>query len=262
MVYSVAQAVELGRAHPGRARWSSSPAASRRRRWRRPRSRSRRPPENFSILSVHKYVPAAMEIVAEIEETQHRGVHRRRPRRDHHRLGDLRAVRGAHRQAGGRGRVRAARHPRGDREAHRAHARGRPEVFNVYPRCVTREGNLPAQRTLWRVFRPVTGQLARHRRRCRTGTSTSGPSWRHLDARRRFRIDTAPVRDAARGGRRRAASAARSCSGSPAPTDCAALRRRPACPSRRWAPAWCPPRGSAASGTPTAASRTSGKVRT
>jgi hydrogenase expression/formation protein HypD len=34
---------------------------------------------------------------------------------------------------------------------------GRAEVANAFPRCVTREGNLNAQRQLWRVFEAESG---------------------------------------------------------------------------------------------------------
>ena len=40
----------------------------------------------------------------------------------------------------------------------------RPEVFNAYPRCVTREGNLPAQRDALEGVPPGDRQVARHRR--------------------------------------------------------------------------------------------------
>jgi hydrogenase expression/formation protein HypD len=72
---------------------------------------------------------------------------------------------------------------------------GRPEVANVYPRCVTREGNVPAQTTLWKVFRQVSGTW-RGIAEVRGGNLDLRPEWAHLDARRRFRIETGPVRDA------------------------------------------------------------------
>ena len=33
-----------------------------------------------------------------------------------------------------------------------------PRVVNMFPRCVTREGNKRAQQRLWSVFRPVGGR--------------------------------------------------------------------------------------------------------
>ena len=88
----------------------------------------------------------------------------------------------------------------------------------------------------------------------RDGNLDLEPELAHLDARRRFTIDTAPVRDDA------AEEAAKGCIcgaimlGLANPGNCA-LFGKTCVPSRRWAPAWCRPRGSAASGTPTAASR-------
>jgi hydrogenase expression/formation protein HypD len=35
---------------------------------------------------------------------------------------------------------------------------GEPRVANTFPRCVTKEGNRPAQELLWRVFRPTGGR--------------------------------------------------------------------------------------------------------
>src|SRR6266542_4267534 len=71
----------------------------------------------------------------------------------------------------------------------------RPEVFNAYPRCVSREGNLAAQKTLWKVFRPVTRKW-RGIAEVKDGNLDLRPEWAAIDARRRFAIDTAAVRDA------------------------------------------------------------------
>jgi hydrogenase expression/formation protein HypD len=71
---------------------------------------------------------------------------------------------------------------------------GRAEVFNAYPRCVTREGNLAAQRTLWKVFEPRTGTW-RGIAAVPGGNLDLRPEFAHLDARKRFQIDTAPVRN-------------------------------------------------------------------
>src|SRR5215208_3700799 len=72
VVYSMAQAVELAERHPeeqvvffasGFETTAVATAAI----------ALQGPPRNFSILSVHKYVPAAMELVAKIEETRIEG---------------------------------------------------------------------------------------------------------------------------------------------------------------------------------------------
>ena len=70
----------------------------------------------------------------------------------------------------------------------------RPQVVNAYPRCVTREGNLPAQRALWKVFRLRTGRW-RGIALVPDGNLDLLPAFAHLDARRRFAIDTRDVSD-------------------------------------------------------------------
>src|SRR5690242_20536747 len=116
------------------------------------------PPANFSVLSAHKYIPPVMEIVAEMPENRVEGF--------------LAAGHAASITGWGLFEAFVARHELPvvvagfepldilaalvkllklvrDRRA---------EVANLYPRCVTREGNLPAQQTLWKVFRPLGGR--------------------------------------------------------------------------------------------------------
>jgi hydrogenase expression/formation protein HypD len=193
VVYSVAQAVELAQRHPAdevvflasgfetTAVATAAIAVS-------------RPPANFSVLSVHKYVPAAMDIVAESPETNIEG---------YIAAGHAATITGW-----------AIFEPFAARTGSPVVVAGfepldilaavlkltelmlerRAEVFNAYPRCVSRDGNLPAQRTLWSVFRKVTGRW-RGIADVRDGNLDLKPEWAHLDARRRFAIDTAPVRD-------------------------------------------------------------------
>jgi hydrogenase expression/formation protein HypD len=153
-------------------------------------------PPNFSILSVHKYVPAAMEIVAASEQTRIEG---------YVAAGHAAIITGwgifepFARKTGAP--VAVAGFEPLDILAALVKLTelvrdGRPEVANVYPRCVTREGNLPAQRALWQAFRPVTGRW-RGIADVPGGNLELLPELGRLDARRRFRIDTAPVRDAA-----------------------------------------------------------------
>ena len=237
VVYSVSQAVELAGKHPedevvflGSGFETTAVATA--------AVALASPPKNFSILSAHKYVPAAMEVVAESKETNIEG---------YLAAGHAAIITGwgifepfAARTgkpvvvAG----LRAARHPRRDPEAHRAHARRKPEVANVYPRCVTKEGNLPAQRSLWKVFRPVTGRW-RGIAEVRDGNLDLTPEFAHLDARKRFR--STPPRCATT----RAEEAARGCicgvdhARPREPRTTARCSASPASPSRRWAPAWC-----------------------
>jgi hydrogenase expression/formation protein HypD len=74
-----------------------------------------------------------------------------------------------------------------------------PEVVNMFPRCVTKEGNLPAQETLWKVFRPLGGRW-RGIAHVPNGNLRLRDEFAHLDARRRFRIDLSRFWDYAPAG--------------------------------------------------------------
>jgi hydrogenase expression/formation protein HypD len=219
VVYSVAQAAEIAARCPGEevvflaSGFETTAVAT-------AAVAAAAPPPNLSFLSVHKYVPAAMEVVAESPETNIEG---------YLAAGHAATITGW-----------AIFEPFAARTGSPVVVAGfepldilaalskltelvrekRPEVFNAYPRCVTREGNLPAQRTLWSVFRKVNGRW-RGIAEVRDGNLDLLPERAHLDARRRFAIDTGPVRDD------RAAAEAEGCLcgsimlGLAAPTDCA-----------------------------------------
>jgi hydrogenase expression/formation protein HypD len=219
IVYSVAQAVELAARHPsdevvflGSGFETTAVATA--------AIALGDVPRNFSILSVHKYVPAAMEVVAASEETHIEG---------YVAAGHAATITGCgifepFAARTGCPVVVAGFEPLDILAAlaklTELMREGRPEVFNAYPRCVTREGNLPAQRTLWKVFRPVTGTW-RGIATVKDGNLDLREEWARLDARRRFTIDTAGVRDEA------AAEEAKGCIcgsimlGLAVPTDCA-----------------------------------------
>ncbi|HSD22491.1 MAG TPA: hydrogenase formation protein HypD [Anaeromyxobacter sp.] len=203
IVYSVSQAVELAEKHPGDevvflgSGFETTAVAT-------AAVALARPPKNFSILSVHKYVPAAMAVVAESKETNIEG---------YIAAGHAAIITGwgifePFAARTGKPVVVAGFEPLDILAAilkltELMRAR-KPEVANVYPRCVTKEGNLPAQRTLWKAFRTVTGRW-RGIAEVRDGNLDLTPEYAHLDARKRFRIDTTPVRDDA------AEEAARGC---------------------------------------------------
>jgi hydrogenase expression/formation protein HypD len=69
-----------------------------------------------------------------------------------------------------------------------------PQVANMYPRCVTKEGNLRAQAQLWKVFRPTGGRW-RGIAHVPNGNLRLRDEYAHLDARRRFTIDLASLWD-------------------------------------------------------------------
>jgi hydrogenase expression/formation protein HypD len=146
------------------------------------------PPPNFSILSAHKYIPPVMEIVAEMPDSRVEGFLA---------AGHAAAITGwriferfveKHRVpvvvAGFEpldilaGLVRLVELVR-DRT---------PRVENMFPRCVTPEGNRNAQRQLWRVFRTQGGRW-RGIAHVPNGNLRLRDDFAHVDARRRFAID-------------------------------------------------------------------------
>jgi hydrogenase expression/formation protein HypD len=142
-------------------------------------------PENFSVLSAHKYVPPAMELVAALPDTRIEGFLA---------AGHAAIITGWRLfEPLARARqtpvVVAGFEPLDilaavlklvelirDRRA---------EVVNMYPRCVTAEGNRNAQEQLWRVFE-LSGGHWRGIAWVPNGNLQLRPDWRHLDARARF----------------------------------------------------------------------------
>jgi len=218
VVYSVAQAVELARKHPGdevvflASGFETTAVAT--------AAVALGPvPKNFSILSVHKWVPAAMEVVAQSKETAIEGF--------------IAAGHAAIITGWGifepfakktNTPVAVAGFEPLDilaaivklTELMRDH---KAEVFNAYPRCVTKEGNLPAQQTLWKVFETRTGKW-RGIADVPDGNLDLKPEWARLDARHRFRIDTAPVRDEVAAGLERECICGAIMMGLATPHDC------------------------------------------
>ena len=223
IVYSVAQAVELAQKHPddevvflGSGFETTAVATA---------AIALTPvPRNFSILSVHKYVPAAMEVVAGIEETNIEG---------YLAAGHAATITGfgifeSFAARTGCPVVVAGFEPldilAAIAKVTELMGESRPEVFNAYPRCVTREGNVPAQKTLWKVFRPVTGTW-RGIATVKDGNLDLREEWARLDARRRFSIDTARVRDAAAEEEAKGCICGSIMLGLAVPTDCALFQR-------------------------------------
>ena len=193
VVYSVAQAVEIAERHPGEevcflaSGFETTAVAT-------AAAALDGPPPNFSVLSVHKWVPAAMEVVAAAREKRIDG---------YLAAGHAATITGwaifepFARRTGAP--VAVAGFEPLDILAALVQVtelvrEGRAEVANVYPRCVTREGNLPAQRALWQVFEPRDGRW-RGIGQVPGGNLEIAPAFAALDARRRFRIDTSAVRD-------------------------------------------------------------------
>jgi hydrogenase expression/formation protein HypD len=153
-------------------------------------------PQNFFVLSAHKYIPPVMEIVAEMPESRIEGF--------------LAAGHAATITGWGVFEPFVARHQVPVviagfepldilaalvRLAELIHG-GARVVENMFPRCVTREGNLVAQRQLWRVFTPIGGRW-RGIAHVPNGNLRLLDRWAHLDARRRFAIDLGTLWDEA-----------------------------------------------------------------
>jgi hydrogenase expression/formation protein HypD len=149
-------------------------------------------PENFSVLSAHKWVPAAMEIVASLEETNIEGFIA---------AGHAAIITGWEIFEPFAKKAQAPVVVAGFEPLDVLAAllklvelikEGRHEVANMYPRCVTREGNKPAQEKLWKVFETKSGDW-RGIARVPSGNLDLRPEFAHVDARRRFQIDTSLV---------------------------------------------------------------------
>ncbi len=151
-------------------------------------------PENFSILSAHKYIPPVMEIVAEMPETRIEG---------YLAAGHAAAITGwgvfePFVERHGLPVVVAGFEPldilAGLVRLLELIRDGRAEVVNTFPRCVTREGNVNAQRQLWRVFKPIGGRW-RGIAHVPNGNLRLRDEFAAIDARRRFDIDVSRLWD-------------------------------------------------------------------
>jgi hydrogenase expression/formation protein HypD len=191
VIYSVVQAVELARRHPAEqvvffaSGFETTAVAT-------AAVILAGVPDNLSVLSSHKYVPAAMDLVAEMKETNVQGFVA---------AGHAAAITGwgifePFATRTGKPVVVAGFEPldvlAAVLELVRLVRLGRPEVVNCYPRCVSKEGNRPALEKLWKVFE-VTSGVWRGIATVPRGNLELRPEWDHLNARRRFRIDTAAV---------------------------------------------------------------------
>ena len=183
VVYSVSQAVELARTHDGDVVFFAcgfettavTTAAA----------LVAGVPPNFFVLSAHKYVLPAMEAVAGLPESRIAAF--------------LAAGHAATITGSAIFEPFVARHGipvvvagfepldvlAALVKAVEAIRDGAGGVFNCFPRCVTREGNLPAQARLWQVFELEDGDW-RGIAEVPSGNIRLRPEWRHVDARYRF----------------------------------------------------------------------------
>jgi hydrogenase expression/formation protein HypD len=176
-------------------------------------------PANFFVLSAHKYIPPVMEIVAEMPGSRVEGFLA---------AGHAAIITGSdvfepfvlrHKLPV----VVAGFEPLdilaalvklveliGRREA---------SVVNMFPRCVTRQGNVNAQRQLWRVFRPVGGRW-RGIAHVPNGNLRLRDEWAAVDARQQFDIDVASLWRAAPSSLVRQCICGNIMSGIASPADC------------------------------------------
>jgi hydrogenase expression/formation protein HypD len=96
---------------------------------------------------------------------------------------------------------------------------GEARVVNAFPRCVTREGNVRAQETLWRVFRPLGGRW-RGIAQVPNGNLRLRDEWAGFDARRRFTIDVSALAERAPLGLAQACRCGDIMAGIASPADC------------------------------------------
>ena len=186
VVYSVAQAVDLARAideplvffATGFETTAVATAAA----------ILGQPPPNFFVLSAHKYIPPVMEIVAEMPDTRVEGFLAAGHAATITGWGVFEAFVERHRLPV----VVAGFEPldilAGLVKLVDLIRQGTPQVANMFPRCVTKDGNVRAQEQLWRVFRPIGGRW-RGIAHVPNGNLRLRDEWAHLDARRRFDID-------------------------------------------------------------------------
>jgi hydrogenase expression/formation protein HypD len=157
------------------------------------------PPKNFSVLSAHKYIPPVMEIVAEMPDRRVEGFLAAGHAATITGWGIFEAFVERHRLPV----VVAGFEPldilAGLARLLEVIGEGVPRVANMYPRCVTREGNRAAQEQLWKVFRPLGGRW-RGIAHVPNGNLRLRDEWAHVDARRRFTIDLASLWDYAPAG--------------------------------------------------------------
>jgi hydrogenase expression/formation protein HypD len=150
------------------------------------------PPKNFSVLSAHKYIPPVMEIVAEMPDSRVEGFLAAGHAATITGFGIFEPFVKRH----GTPVVVAGFEPL-DILAALAKLieliRDRDQrVVNMFPRCVTRDGNRNAQAQLWRVFQPIGGRW-RGIAHVPNGNLRLREEFAWADARRRFDIDAASL---------------------------------------------------------------------
>lgn len=177
------------------------------------------PPPNFSVLSAHKFIPPVMEIVAEMPGSRVEGFlaagHAAvitgsgifEPFVERHHIPVV--VAGFEPLDILAALLRLTEMIR-DRRA---------EVANMFPRCVTRDGNRNAQEQLWSVFRPIGGRW-RGIAHIPNGNLRLRDEFAAFDARKRFTIDVTALWNRAPSSLVRQCICGNIMAGIASPTDC------------------------------------------
>jgi len=116
------------------------------------------PPENFSVLSAHKYVPPAMEVVAELPDTDIDGFLAAGHAATITGYGLFEEFVSEYETPVVVGGFEPLDVLLGLERLLEYTSEDAVGLENAYPRCVTREGNSTALETMWEVFEPVAGE--------------------------------------------------------------------------------------------------------
>lgn len=154
----------------------------------------REPPKNFSVLSAHKYIPPVMEIVTEMPGSRIEGFLAAGHAAIITGSGVFEDFVAAHKIPV----VVAGFEPLDILAALVKLVElvrdGTPQVVNMFPRCVSHEGNTVAQRQLWQVFTPMGGRW-RGIAHVPNGNLRLREEFAAFDTRKRFNIDVSKLWD-------------------------------------------------------------------
>jgi hydrogenase expression/formation protein HypD len=152
------------------------------------------PPPNFWVLSSHKYVPPAMEIVADMPDTDIQGYLAAGNAAIITGSGIFEAIADDHDLPIVVGGFEPLDILAGITKLVEMIGEDASGVENAYPRCVTESGNEVAKSQMWDVFETETGEW-RGIADIPDANLVLGADYDHVDAREQFDIDTAHLRD-------------------------------------------------------------------
>ncbi|AFZ73343.1 hydrogenase formation protein HypD [Natronobacterium gregoryi] len=189
IVYSASEAVELAADNPGREvvffatgfETTAAPTAA---------ILAGGPPKNFSILSAHKYVPPAMEVVAELPDTDIDGFLAAGHAATITGYGLFEEFVDQYETPVVVGGFEPLDVLLGVERLLENIRDGEAGLENAYPRCVSREGNTAALETMWDVFETTSGEW-RGIAEIPDANLVLREEYAEYDARTRFDVDPA-----------------------------------------------------------------------